>query len=161
MRRLTNFTKWRSQSFTILHGTPTPFLTSCLHVCIRNISFSIIIPMCHSRDSVSNIVTRLRTERSEVEFRQDKKISLLQNVQTGSGFHPASYPIYTRSLSREQIGRHVKLTTQLHLYPVRRSVVTTCFTLLRVFSMGNCHAATVRIHTSAVLWQSRCNKGKQ
>jgi hypothetical protein len=41
--------------------------------------------------------------------------SLLQSVQTGSGSHPASYPVSTGGLR----GRGMKLTS--HLHPVSRS----------------------------------------
>jgi len=44
-------------------------------------------------------------------------ISLLHNVQTGSGAHPTSYSMGTGFISWEQTGGSVKLTTDLHLVP--------------------------------------------
>ena len=44
-----------------------------------------------------------------------KYCSLLQNVQTASGAHLASYSMRTGVLSRRQSGRGVKLTTNFHL----------------------------------------------
>jgi hypothetical protein len=43
--------------------------------------------------------------------------SLLHVLQTGSGFHPPSYPMRNRGEKQEKNGRVVKLTTHLHLVP--------------------------------------------
>jgi hypothetical protein len=52
----------------------------------------------------------LDTERSEFESRYSQEFSLLHVFQTGSGAHPASYPIDTGCKATG-----VKLTTQLKL----------------------------------------------
>jgi hypothetical protein len=44
-------------------------------------------------------------------------ISLLHNVQTGSGAHTTSHSMGTGFISREQTGGSVTLTTGLHLVP--------------------------------------------
>jgi hypothetical protein len=44
-----------------------------------------------SRHSVNSTVTRLRDRRSEVRIPAGVDLSLLKNVQIGSGAHPASY----------------------------------------------------------------------
>jgi hypothetical protein len=49
----------------------------------------------------------------------------------------------------------------LSVYSVQSSVETTYLALLCVFQVGSGHATTVSVNTSAVLWHSRCNKGKQ
>jgi len=47
-----------------------------------------------------------------------KTFSLLQDMQTGSGAHPASYSMGTKKvLSHGPCNRGVKLTTHLHLVP--------------------------------------------
>jgi hypothetical protein len=51
--------------------------------------------------------------------------SLLQNVQTGSRAHPASYSMRTDSLSRGQSGQSVKLTTHHHVVPRLRGSGST------------------------------------
>jgi hypothetical protein len=59
------------------------------------------------------------------DSRQGHDFSLLHNVQTGSGTHPASYPIGTVcsfSGGKAASGRGVNLTTHLHLVP-RSSMV--------------------------------------
>ena len=47
-------------------------------------------------DSLVNILTRLRTGRSDDRIpARARHFSLLQNVQTGCGIHPALYSIHT------------------------------------------------------------------
>jgi hypothetical protein len=52
---------------------------------------------------------------------KDKRFfSLLHDVQTGSGVHPASYTVGTRASFQKLSGRGMKLTTHLHLVPRSR-----------------------------------------
>jgi hypothetical protein len=52
---------------------------------------------------------------------KDKRFfSLLQNVQTGSWAHPASYSLDKGIISQENSGRGVNLTTPIHLSPKLR-----------------------------------------
>jgi len=53
------------------------------------------------------------TEKSEFDVREGQG-TLLQNVQTGSGTHPACHG-YRGMKIRRQNGRGVKLKTKLHL----------------------------------------------
>jgi hypothetical protein len=53
------------------------------------------------------------TEKSEFDVREGQE-TLLQNVQTGSGTHPACHG-YRGLKLRTQNGRSVKLTTKLYL----------------------------------------------
>jgi hypothetical protein len=48
-------------------------------------------------DAVQRLATGWTTERSEFESRQSQEFSLLHVVWTGSGAHPASYPLSTGS----------------------------------------------------------------
>jgi hypothetical protein len=48
-----------------------------------------------SRDSVGSIVTRLWAGQPRVRILAGARDSLLQNVQTGCGAYPASYPMGT------------------------------------------------------------------
>jgi hypothetical protein len=50
-----------------------------------------------------------------------RNFSLHHRIQTGSGVHPASYPMGTRGSFRGgKCGRSVKLTTHLYLVPISR-----------------------------------------
>jgi hypothetical protein len=48
-----------------------------------------------SRDSSVGRATRWTTERSKFESPEGQDFSFLHDVQTGSGAHPASYPMGT------------------------------------------------------------------
>jgi hypothetical protein len=52
-----------------------------------------------SLDSAVGLATGYKwtTKGSKIEFRWEQELSLLYVVQTGSGAHPASYPIDTGS----------------------------------------------------------------
>jgi hypothetical protein len=49
--------------------------------------------------------------RPGLDFRQGQDVSLLHNVQTGSGAHPASYPMSTGGFSPEVLrsGREAEI----------------------------------------------------
>jgi hypothetical protein len=65
------------------------------------------------RTNIYSTLTRLRARRSGVRIPATTRyFPLLQNAQTGSGAHPASYLMSTGVLSRG-----VKLTTHLPLVP--------------------------------------------
>jgi hypothetical protein len=66
------------------------------------------------------IVSRLRfgqpRNRGSIS-RRDKRLSLLQNVQTYSGPHPAPYSVVSKELSSGTGDRGVKPNTDLHVVP--------------------------------------------
>lgn len=76
------------------------------------------------RINIASISTRLRPVRSGVRISVgpgDFFFPLLQNVQSGSGAHPAYYLMGTRSFpGRVWIGGDVKVTTHIHLVPRSR-----------------------------------------
>jgi hypothetical protein len=63
-----------------------------------------------SQDNTASILTRLHTNHN-----RGKRFSLLQDVQTGSGAHPASYGMGTGVLSWEYSSQGMKATTHLEL----------------------------------------------
>jgi hypothetical protein len=72
------------------------------------------------RDSSVGIATGWTTR---VRFPALQDYSLLHVVQTGSGAHPASYPVGTWGFfPGGKSGKDVKLTTHLHLLPKSRMV---------------------------------------
>jgi hypothetical protein len=50
-------------------------------------------------------------------WQQEVIFPLLQNVQTSSGAHQASYSMDTKVLSRGPISKEVKVATHVHLVP--------------------------------------------
>jgi hypothetical protein len=74
--------------------------------CIVTIQYIII----RRRDSSVGIPMGYQGWRNRVRFQAVQDFSLLHCVQTGSGVHPASYPMCTGGKS----GRGVMLTTRLH-----------------------------------------------
>jgi hypothetical protein len=78
-----------------------------------------VLPFIRHWDSLFSIVTRLRDEGTGVQIpSRIRDLSLLQNVLTGSGAHPASYSVGKGSLfPRGYSGRDLRLTTYLYLVP--------------------------------------------
>jgi len=64
-----------------------------------------------------------------------KYLSLLQNVQPGSGAHPASYFMGTGIVSRGQTCRGARFITQLHLAQRLRTI--RAIHLIRLVSLVN------------------------
>jgi len=92
------------------------------------------------RDSSAGIVTRLRVGRSEVRIPADARdLSLIQNLHTGYGLHPASYSGDTGVPSWGLSGRSVKLTTH-HLVP--RSRINGVVSPLQLYSSKTCKGVT-------------------
>jgi hypothetical protein len=88
----------------------SPAKESCTHSRMWN--------AIQAHDSVVGIVSRLRITRSEVRIPTGTRdVSLLQNAQTCSGAHLASFSEGTDVLFRGQSGRGVKLTNHVRLIP--------------------------------------------
>jgi hypothetical protein len=83
-----------------------------------------------------NTQTRLRGGQFSVRFlARVRNLSLLKNVQTGSGAHPACQSRGAGVPSRRQSGRGVKLTTHLHLEPKLRMSGATPLVPLYAFTV--------------------------
>jgi hypothetical protein len=73
------------------------FVLICVHLPYAHIFCTLLITHRGSPDSAVGIATgyELDDRRSEFESRYGQEFSLLHVVQTGSGAHPASYPMGT------------------------------------------------------------------
>lgn len=90
-----------------------------------------------SLDNVISTVTKIWTRQSRVQFpARAKNFSLLQNIQSGSGTHPASHSMGIVSSSpRSKSSQSVKLTTHIHPLPRLISGVTP---LLQLHAFMTC-----------------------
>jgi hypothetical protein len=86
----------------------------CLIICIQE-TLLLALPKIQLPEIGAGIVTRLRVESGFDSQLGKKNLSLLHSIQTGSGAHPASYPVGTECFLSGKIGRNLKLHTYLHL----------------------------------------------
>jgi hypothetical protein len=66
---------------------------------------------------------------------QRQDFFLLHSVETGSGVHPASYPMGAKDLSPRPRGKGVKLTSHLHLVPKYLMEETYLHSFIRTHGM--------------------------
>jgi hypothetical protein len=82
---------------------------------------TILLILKKSWDNVISIATRLWIGQSGVQFPAGvRDSSVLRNIQTGSGTHPASYIMGTEVPSRGLSGWGMMLTTHFQLAPKLR-----------------------------------------
>jgi hypothetical protein len=92
-----------SRSWTVLRPIDThrKHVTSITAVLLRFVNY--LLTSSYQRAGIAHsihwLATDWTTKGSELESRWEQEFSLLHVVQTGSGIHPASYPVGTGDLS--------------------------------------------------------------
>jgi hypothetical protein len=125
MKKYSDDEKFDLQTLTDLHVTSTPEYEEWLLVCRLSVCLRMYVHIAHGYvcNGVGKLSRRAMGWTTRVPFPTVQDFSLLHSVYTGSGAHPASYPMGTGgSFLVGHSCRGMKLTTHLRLVPRSRKL---------------------------------------